>query len=417
MNYLSFFSILDIKSIKRVGIGFTGLFNNDIMTTSYEGENYITGNESTASFYSLIAGYGLNITKEIDAGANLKIPIEKLGENSTFGMGIDIGGIYKKEKWNASLVIQNIGIDLKRIDQTHYLPLTVKIGGAYHFNLFKKNPKIHIFDIMADIEIEVEKNFTGGVGIQYSYNNMIFLRNGYNISKDNLNIKLGGGILYKNYQLDYGYNWKGPGHIHQIGFRMTFDFDRKIEEKIITKETEEGFLIRISEKNIIIFEPDQIKFKKDAFKILNKITSILKAQKNKDILISGHTDNIGDVNFNLQLSQQRAKSVYDYFVKKGININRMMIKGYGNEKPIASNNTEMGREINRRIDIILLKLSKEEKEKFNEHYNNGMDYYMMEEYKSSITEWEKALEIDTGNKKLKEWIQKAKVKKEEKKIK
>ena len=92
----------------------------------------------------------------------------------------------------------------------------------------------------------------------------------------------------------------------------------------------------------------------------------------------------------------------------------MLIKGYGNEKPIASNNTEMGREINRRIDIILLKLSKEEKEKFNYHYNNGMDYYMMEEYKSSITEWEKALKIDTENKKLKEWIQKAKIKKEEK---
>ena len=64
-----------------------------------------------------------------------------------------------------------------------------------------------------------------------------------------------------------------------------------------------------------------------------------------------HTDNVGDDNTNLKLSQERAQAVSSYLLKKGIESNRIDVKYYGETKPIASNDTEQGRKQNRRVDM------------------------------------------------------------------
>jgi outer membrane protein OmpA-like peptidoglycan-associated protein len=81
-------------------------------------------------------------------------------------------------------------------------------------------------------------------------------------------------------------------------------------------------------------------------------------KKNPEMVVelSGHTDNIGSDGFNKDLSLKRAKSSAQYLVsKKGIDKNRILINGYGEEHPVATNETAEGRAKNRRTEIRILK--------------------------------------------------------------
>ena len=70
--------------------------------------------------------------------------------------------------------------------------------------------------------------------------------------------------------------------------------------------------------------------------------------------IQGHTDSSGDSENNMLLSESRAKSVVDYLVAKGIESSRLKHSGYGDTVPIASNETEEGRQLNRRTTIKII---------------------------------------------------------------
>ncbi len=84
---------------------------------------------------------------------------------------------------------------------------------------------------------------------------------------------------------------------------------------------------------------------------LNNLASQLKQQPSLVLEIQGYTDNVGSDADNLQLSTQRAKSVADYLVTKGVLQTQVQYHGYGSAKPIAENTTEEGRQKNRRIEI------------------------------------------------------------------
>jgi outer membrane protein OmpA-like peptidoglycan-associated protein len=71
--------------------------------------------------------------------------------------------------------------------------------------------------------------------------------------------------------------------------------------------------------------------------------------------IGGHTDNSGSDVYNRQLSEKRAMSVYDYLTAAGIDKKRLLLKGYGPDVPVASNDTEEGRQLNRRIEFRIIK--------------------------------------------------------------
>ena len=75
----------------------------------------------------------------------------------------------------------------------------------------------------------------------------------------------------------------------------------------------------------------------------------------KEIEISGHTDSEGPEEFNQKLSEGRAKAVVDYLVEKGIENIRLSYIGYGENKPIDTNNTDIGRAQNRRVEFKLKK--------------------------------------------------------------
>ncbi len=85
-------------------------------------------------------------------------------------------------------------------------------------------------------------------------------------------------------------------------------------------------------------------------KELDKLVKQLQENPSMRIELAAHTDNVGDDASNMRLSQQRANSVRDYVVDKGIALNRLMPKGYGEKKPIATNDTAEGRKLNRRTE-------------------------------------------------------------------
>lgn len=94
----------------------------------------------------------------------------------------------------------------------------------------------------------------------------------------------------------------------------------------------------------------------ESYPELDKLLKVMTQNPYLKLKVNGHTDNVGGHDFNIQLSQRRAESVVDYLVSKGIPASRLVAKGFGETKPIASNDDEEeGRELNRRTEAEVIK--------------------------------------------------------------
>lgn len=87
---------------------------------------------------------------------------------------------------------------------------------------------------------------------------------------------------------------------------------------------------------------------------LDKVVEMMQSHPTMRIELGGHTDNVGRAEFNQQLSEQRAKAVYDYLVKRGVAAERLSYKGYGSTQPVGDNDTPEGRRQNRRTVFTIL---------------------------------------------------------------
>ncbi|HCQ30194.1 MAG TPA: hypothetical protein DIU39_07910, partial [Flavobacteriales bacterium] len=105
--------------------------------------------------------------------------------------------------------------------------------------------------------------------------------------------------------------------------------------------------------NDIHFETNSYQLDKRAMEVLNEFIEFLEMNPTVKIAIHGHTDNVGDPQENLILSENRAKAVYQYLILEGIDPSRLQYKGFGDTKPIVSNNTEEGRAKNRRTEFVI----------------------------------------------------------------
>ncbi len=103
----------------------------------------------------------------------------------------------------------------------------------------------------------------------------------------------------------------------------------------------------------IQFETGKATIKKSSYKILNQIADIFIANPLYHVEIQGHTDNVGKPSMNLRLSEQRARSVLNYLIDRGVPLAQLTYKGYGDTKPIADNKTSKGRALNRRVEFVI----------------------------------------------------------------
>jgi OmpA-OmpF porin, OOP family len=102
------------------------------------------------------------------------------------------------------------------------------------------------------------------------------------------------------------------------------------------------------------FETGKATLKVESYAILDELYGILKQYPDYKLMASGHTDDIGDDNQNLLLSQARAKSCQEYLILRGMVPTRMRYTGYGEMRPIAANTTQTGRDMNRRVEFELV---------------------------------------------------------------
>lgn len=118
-----------------------------------------------------------------------------------------------------------------------------------------------------------------------------------------------------------------------------------------TRETERGVVVTVGD---VLFEVNKADLKAGAIRNLGTLVEFLQGYPDREIRVEGHTDSTGAADYNLGLSQRRAESVRDMLVDRGVDAGRITTEGLGEEYPVASNNTDSGRQQNRRVEIVLL---------------------------------------------------------------
>lgn len=120
----------------------------------------------------------------------------------------------------------------------------------------------------------------------------------------------------------------------------------------ISEIREKGIAVRI---NNIFFEFDRYSLKPESFPELDRLAKVLKENPGTRVEIAGHTDDIGSDEYNLELSRKRAQSVATYLISVGCSRTGLIPRGYGEQKPIDTNETEEGRALNRRVEFRFVK--------------------------------------------------------------
>jgi len=116
------------------------------------------------------------------------------------------------------------------------------------------------------------------------------------------------------------------------------------------EKTERGMVMTLGD---VLFETGKAELMPGAVSTLNRLGQFMKQYPEKELQIEGHTDSVGSASFNLRLSEDRANSVRDALLSKGVSSNRMSTIGYGMGKPVATNATAVGRQSNRRVEIVI----------------------------------------------------------------
>lgn len=142
-----------------------------------------------------------------------------------------------------------------------------------------------------------------------------------------------------------------------VGAIIGRNMDRKAEELerelegVTVQRVEEG--IALSFDSGLLFGFDSSALRDTSKENLQKLARIMNDDDDTNLMIVGHTDSTGDENYNLRLSDRRAQSAADYLIEQGIDANRVQVEGRGEYEPIAENDTEAGRQENRRVEVAI----------------------------------------------------------------
>jgi len=134
--------------------------------------------------------------------------------------------------------------------------------------------------------------------------------------------------------------------------RQEAELRRQLEGTGVTV-TRRGEEIILNMPGNVTFDFDSASLRSEFYDVLRSVALVLDEYEKTVLIIDGHTDSTGSRSYNMELSGRRADSVGDYLITQGVEPVRLAAYGYGPEYPVASNDTEAGREANRRVELTL----------------------------------------------------------------
>ncbi len=124
----------------------------------------------------------------------------------------------------------------------------------------------------------------------------------------------------------------------------------QLNQVLETRDSARGLIVNMSD---VLFDVNQATLKPGAKVRLAKVAGIIQAYPDLKLQIEGYTDSTGSVEHNQELSERRAAAVRDFLVAQGVSMNNVYAQGFGPENPVASNGTPQGRQMNRRVDLVV----------------------------------------------------------------
>lgn len=121
-------------------------------------------------------------------------------------------------------------------------------------------------------------------------------------------------------------------------------------KELNAQKTERGLVITLGD---VLFNTNKAQLKSGGMHNVQKLAAFLNQYPQHKVLVEGHTDSTGSDSYNLELSDRRANAVRTALIDKGVSSDRIATRGYGEAYPVAGNDTAAGRQLNRRVEIIL----------------------------------------------------------------
>jgi OmpA-OmpF porin, OOP family len=266
------------------------------------------------------------------------------------------------ESWTSWSAPVNLGPSVNSNDWDAYY--TIPASGDYAYMVSGKNSyggtDIVRIKLKEDIKpnpvvlitgkvLDAKTNQPVSAKIEYS-----LLRDGKQVGIASSNASTGEYQIILPYGKFYSFKAEGEGY-YSVSENM--DLTDLKEYKEITRNlylapVEVGQVVRL---NNIFFEFGKAVLKEESFVELDNVVTFMNKNPVMEIAIAGHTDNVGADEANLKLSGERAKAVLDYLISKGISASRLTSKGYGETQPVGSNDTEEGKQQNRRVEFRIVK--------------------------------------------------------------
>jgi outer membrane protein OmpA-like peptidoglycan-associated protein len=131
---------------------------------------------------------------------------------------------------------------------------------------------------------------------------------------------------------------------------MRAQLSEQLNRILETRDSARGLIVSMSD---VLFDTGKYSLKPGAREKLAKVAGILIAYPGLNIEVDGYTDNVGGDEMNQKLSENRSSSVRDYLVEQGVGATSVSAKGFGNTLPVASNDNASGRQVNRRVELVV----------------------------------------------------------------